>query len=215
MRKRPPISRNCILRFSLYKKAIYRFKEGGLARITSSQLAEAVGVTPVQVRKDFSFFRIEGNKRGGYPLDRLLQSIKVIFRKHEVIKTVIVGAGNLGSAFMKYRGFEKEGFGISAAFDVDPSKCARKKGVPILPFSRLKTYVRKNRIKIGIIAVPDACAQRVLDTLVEAGIEGVLNFAPAFLRYPEDKVIVSHVNVEQELENLAYFVHLRRGAGRS
>lgn len=204
------ISRNCILRLSLYKKALNRFRELGFAKITSSFLAESVGVTGAQVRKDFAHFRIEGNKRGGYRLAGIIDALNVIFQKHKTIRAVLVGAGNLGSAFLKYRGFGKEGIQITAAFDIDPGRWTCKAPVPVLPLSMLKSTVRKQRIRIGVLAVPDMAAQQALDAMLEAGIEGVLNFAPTLLRYDEKKAIVSHVNLEQQLENLVYFVELRR-----
>jgi redox-sensing transcriptional repressor len=40
---------------------------------------------------------------------------------------------------------------------------------------------------------------------VDAGIAGILNFAPIVLAVPED-VMVNNVNLAIELENLSYFI---------
>jgi len=45
----------------------------------------------------------------------------------------------------------------------------------------------------------------VVNELVEAGVTGILNFAPIVVHVPED-VTVNNVNLAIELENLSYFV---------
>jgi redox-sensing transcriptional repressor len=199
-------NKNCIIRLSRYKNALYKFREKGLHRVFSNTLAEAVGVLPTQVRKDFSFFGISGNKRAGYQIGELLEKLNSILGKDEIQKVVIAGCGNIGSALMKYAGFEKEGIKIIAVFDINPAKCKRRGPIPVLPITRLKDFVSEHRIKIGVIAVPDTAAQGVFDAMVSAGIKGVLNFAPLRLK-PQESVVINNVNLELELESVAYFIN--------
>ena len=199
-------NKNCILRLSRYKNALYRFKSLGFFKIFSDYLADAVGVTSAQVRKDFSLFGISGNKRGGYQIDALIEKLNNILGKNELQKVIMAGAGNLGNALMKYGNFEKEGIKIVAAFDIDPAKHNPRLSIPVFPLDDLDLYVRENGIKIGIITVPDIAAQHTLDAMVKVGIKGVLNFAPIQLKTSGD-CIVNNVNLELELENLIYFVN--------
>ncbi len=199
-------NKNCILRLSRYKNALYRFKSLGFFKIFSDYLADAVGVTSAQVRKDFSLFGISGNKRGGYQIDTLIEKLNDILGKNELQKVIMAGAGNLGSALMKYKNFEKEGIKIVAAFDIDPSKLNSRLPIPVYALDDLEKFVKENEIKIGIISVPDIAAQLALDIMIRAGIRGVLNFAPIQLKTSGD-CIVSNVNLELELENLIYFVN--------
>jgi redox-sensing transcriptional repressor len=118
----------------------------------------------------------------------------------------VIGCGNIGSALIKYKGFENEGIKIIAGFDLNPASSKKTGDIPILPLEDLKDFVIKNKIRIGIIAVPDMAAQQVLDTLVTAGIEGILNFAPIRLRAPEN-IVINNVNLGLELENVIYFVN--------
>lgn len=200
------INKNCIIRLSRYKNALYRLQSLGFVKVFSDNLADAVGVTASQVRKDFSIFGISGNKKGGYLIDSLLENMNNILGKNVIHKVVIVGAGHIGTALMKYKGFEKEGIKIAAVFDIDPSKVKGNNDVPVLALDDLKSFVKKNDIKIGVIAVPDIAAQAVLDLMLEAGIKGVLNFAPIRLRAPEE-YIINNVNLGLELENVIYFVN--------
>ena len=201
-------NKNCILRLSRYKNAIGRLKSLGFVKVFSDNLGDAVGVTSAQVRKDFSLFGISGKKRGGYNIDDLLAQLNKILGKNEIQKTIIAGAGSLGSALLKYQGFEKEGIKIAAGFDIDPAKFSKKGLVPILPLDDMRGFIRSNEVRIGIISVPDIAAQQVLDIMSASGIKGVLNFAPIRLRAPQD-CIITYVNLELELENLIYFVNVK------
>lgn len=206
-------NKNCVIRISRYRNALYRLKLLGFVKVFSDNLADAVGVLPSQVRKDFSLFGFSGNKRGGYQVDILIDRINNILGKEQIQKVVIAGAGNIGTALMKYKGFEKEGMKITACFDVDSAKLNRASEIPILPLEELNDFVKNNAIKIGIIAVPDAAAPGVLDSMLDAGIKGILNFAPIRLRGTEDCVI-NNVNIELELENVIYYVNAYEKANK-
>lgn len=199
-------NKNCIIRLSRYKNALYRLQALGFVKVFSDNLADAIGVTSSQVRKDFSLFGVGGNKRGGYQIDILLERLNTILGKDKVQKVIVAGSGHIGQALMRYKGFEKEGIRIVAGFDIDPSRFNDQADIPVKPMDELKDFVKKNEIKIGIIAVPDIAAQQVADIMFSAGVKGVLNFAPIRLKNPEE-CVVNNINVELELENVIYFVN--------
>ncbi len=198
-------NRNCIIRLSRYKNALGRLKQMGFVKVFSDNLADAVGVTPAQVRKDFSIFDITGSKRGGYQIDQLIEKLNHILGKDELQKVVIAGAGHIGTALMKYKGFQQEGIKIVAVFDIDPGKLDEKAELPVYPLEKLKSFVREHNIKVGIIAVPDTAAPQVLEMMITSGIKGVLNFAPIRLR-PSQDIVINNVNLELELENVIYYM---------
>jgi redox-sensing transcriptional repressor len=200
-------NKNCIIRLSRYKNALYRLQSMGFVKVFSENLADAVGSTASQVRKDFSIFGISGNKRGGYKIDELIEKISSILGKDRVEKVIVVGAGHIGGALMRYSGFEKEGIKIVAGFDIESSRYSRDTQIPVLPIEELKDFVKREGIKIGIIAVPEVAALQVADMLFTSGIKGILNFAPIRLKVPED-VVINNVNLELELENLIYYVNI-------
>jgi redox-sensing transcriptional repressor len=204
-------NKNCIIRLSHYRNAINRFKQLGFSKVFSDNLADAIGVTPAQVRKDFSLFKLSGNKRGGYELDSLKENLNIILGKNDVQRCVLCGAGKLGTALMKYKGFEKEGIKIIAAFDTDTAKLDSKSEIKVLPIENLNDFLTKEKVKIGIIAVPEHEAQPIADRMVNSGIKGILNFAPIKLRCPND-VVINNVNLALELENVIYFVNFNEKA---
>ena len=200
------VNKNCIIRLSKYKNALAKLKALGFVKVFSDNLADAAGVAASLVRKDFSIFGISGNKKGGYLVDELIEKVNGILGKSDIQKVVIAGGGNIGSALMKYAGFEKEGLKVTAVFDNDPSKVAAKNPVPILPVAAMKDYIRQNKIRIGIICVPDHAAGEIFEMMASSGIKGILNFAPVSLK-AQDDVIVENVNLVGELESLIYFVN--------
>ena len=197
-------NKNCIVRISRYKNALTRLKSLGFVKVFSSNLADATGTSSAQVRKDFSLFGITGNKRGGYNIDDLIEQMNAIFGKHKVHRVIVVGVGNIGRALLGYKGFEKESIQIIAAFDIDSSKINSKLNVPVYPLEQMANFIKENEVRLGVISVPDVAAQQVFEMMRDAGIKGVLNFAP--INISSEKVIVNNINLEMELENLIYYV---------
>jgi redox-sensing transcriptional repressor len=205
-------NKKVIKRLSMYRSALARLVDLGFSRVSSGTLAEEVGVSSAVVRKDFSYFKIKGNKKAGYRIEEVIESLDVLLAKNEIQKAIIAGVGKVGEALMMYKGFKTENIEILAGFDIDPSKVNRRAAVPVLPFDELPTFIRKNNIVIGIITVPESQAQKAMEVMVRSGIKGILNFAPITLRLPDGHkdCIISYVNIALELENLSYFVKLKK-----
>ncbi len=203
---RPVIPRKTIYRLSIYLRCLARLRENAIGTVSSEALAKAAGVKPTQLRKDLAYFGTFGTRGLGYDVAELSQKISEELGTSSLQPVVLVGVGNLGLALLSYRGFEKEGFEILAAFDAAPSR-KRDKQIkqPILEMDELKRFVQENTVKMAILSVPAAAAQTVANQLIEAGIMGILNFSPIVLAVPED-VMVNNVNLAIELENLSYFI---------
>jgi redox-sensing transcriptional repressor len=205
MNKNININKQIVARLFLYRNFLRTAQSIGIKSIYSRSIAEASGVSSEQVRKDFSICRLKGNKRAGYEINFLVDKINSILGKKSLEKVIIVGAGNLGKALMRYEGFEKEGLEIEALFDNYPLKIDKNAEIPILPVEEIYSFVRKNNILLGVIAVPYFSAQQILDLMVLSGIKGVLNFSPISLKAPRD-IFIKNINLSVELEALAYFI---------
>jgi redox-sensing transcriptional repressor len=208
MRKsgRPDIPRKTIYRLSIYLRCLARLRENRIGTVSSEALAKAAGVKPTQLRKDLAYFGTFGTRGLGYDVAELSQKISDELGTSRLQPVILVGVGNLGLALLSYRGFEKEGFEIIAAFDAEPRR-KRDKEIkqPILGMGELKKYIAEHNVKMAILSVPAAVAQTVANQMTEAGIAGILNFSPIVLAVPED-VMVNNVNLAIELENLSYFI---------
>ena len=203
---RPVIPRKTIYRLSIYLRCLARLRENGIGTVSSEALAKAAGVKPTQLRKDLAYFGTFGTRGLGYDVPDLYQKISEELGTSSLQPVILVGVGNLGLALLSYRGFEKEGFEIIAAFDSEPKR-RRDKNLkqPLLGMGELEQFVEENAVKMAILSVPAASAQAVANQLFEAGVMGILNFSPIVLAVPED-VMVNNVNLAIELENLSYFI---------
>lgn len=192
-----------IQRLILYRIALIHFKSVGFQRVFSYNIAREVGVSPEQVRKDFSEFQIRGNKKAGYEIEELLFQFDRIFQKDKLHNVVIVGVGNIGTALSNYQGFRNNGIIIKAAFDKETTKIKPDFPVTVYPIENLPSYVKSNQIKIAILAVPFDSAQSVANLMVDAGIKGIMNFTYANLRVPDDVHII-YVSLTNTLESLIF-----------
>lgn len=193
-----------IIRLSVYSRYLHQLEKRGITTVSSGEVAEGVNGSSAQVRKDLAYFGEFGTRGVGYNVRDLNQQIIKILGLTNRWNVVIVGAGNLGSALGQYKGFLERGFNILAVFDNDITKIGLKiGGVPIYPISQLHEYIKKENVQIGIVAVPAPYAQEVVDILVDAGIAGILNFAPRVISVPKE---VEHRNVDLavNLEILTY-----------
>jgi len=202
---RPTIPRKTIYRLSLYLRCLVRLRENGIGTVSSEMLARAAGVKSTQLRKDLAYFGTFGTRGLGYDVAALSKKIADELGTSRLQPVILVGVGNLGLALLSYRGFEKEGFEIVAAFDADPRrKRDTKTKQAIYGMDELPQFIGKQNIKMAILSVPASVAQEVANQLIQAGIVGILNFAPIVLSVPEE-VMVNNVNLAIELENLSYF----------
>jgi len=202
---RPEIPRKTIYRLSIYLRCLARLRENGIGTVSSEALAKAAGVKPTQLRKDLAYFGTFGTRGLGYDVTDLFKKISEELGTSRLQPVILVGVGHLGLALVSYRGFEKEGFEIVAAFDAEPRR-KRDKEIkqPIYGMDELTEFVQKQNVKMAILTVPAIAAQEVANRLIGAGITGILNFSPIVLSVPEE-VMVNNVNLAIELENLSYF----------
>ena len=199
------LSRATAARLSQYLRCLAVW-EWGLP-VSSRELAVFVGVSDAQVRRDLASLGHLGQRGVGYEAEALTAAIRGVLGIDRVWRAVLVGAGNLGRALLRYRGFREQGFTIVGLFDSDPRKVGevaeglRVEANPILP-----ARVRELGAELGVLAVPSDAAQEVADALIAAGIRGLLNFAPMRLRTPPTVRVVS-VDLAIQFEQLAFLVH--------
>lgn len=198
------INKKIINRFSRYRQALLRLKNLGYKRVVSITLGKEVEVNSSQIRKDFSMFKITGNRKSGYDVDYLIKELGNILGKNRMHKLVLAGIGNIGAALINHYNSKEEGVEIIAGFDIDPLKLQKKYSIPVYALIKMEEFIKSHSIKTGVISVPAVSAQDVCDKMVSAGINGILNFAPVNLKSADD-VFIQYVNIQNKLENIFYF----------
>ena len=198
------IADSTVRRLSLYLRFLEEFEQSGQATVSSEELARRGGTTSAQVRKDLSSFGSFGKRGLGYAVPELAQHLREILGLEREWRSIIIGAGNIGTALAQYRGFRQRGFRVVAVYDRDPRKIGtRWDGVLVRDIAQLAADAAAETPEIAVITVPADDAQPVVDLLVGAGVRGILNFAPAPLAVPSH-VALKHVNMALELEGLSY-----------
>ncbi len=210
MADEPRPSRASAARLSLYLRCLEGWRRDGRRTASSRDLAAALGLGDAQVRKDLAYLGRLGRRGVGYRVDDLAAGIRSALGIDREWPAVLVGAGNLARALLRYRGFPERGFRLVGLFDADPRKVGQRvEGLDILPMTDLARRVRALGAELGIVAVPWEAAEEVAGALAAAGVRGVLNFAPAVLRLPAEVAVVN-VDLTIQLEQLAFQVQAGR-----
>ena len=199
-----------IIRLSVYSRHLTEVDRKGIVTISSGDIAEGVGVSPAQVRKDLAYFGEFGTRGVGYNVKDLHRHILKILGLSQDWSVCLVGMGNLGLALTTYKGFRERGFVITSIFDSDPQKIGTVvNGVEVLSVDKLEEVAKANKTQIGIICVPSGAAQDIADKLVRAGVQAILNFAPVVLNVPPE-VELRNVDLAVNLEVLTFNIGTRR-----
>jgi redox-sensing transcriptional repressor len=198
-------------RLATYLRYLVDLEQGHVETISSAEVEEQTGINAAQFRKDLSYFGEFGKPGVGYNVADLQARIARILKIDKEQRVLLVGSGNLGSALVGYPGLQEQKFNVVAVFDNNYAKIGRKLWeLEILDVARLQEVNEKLRARIAILAVPRSAAQAVTETLIEAGVRAILNFAPTILRVP-DHVVVRNVSFLQELGVLSYHLSHERG----
>ena len=204
-----PVPDIVISRLPWYLQTLNQMAKEGLQTVSSKMLAERLGSTAAQIRKDLSYFGGFGKQGTGYSIYFLIEQLQKILNLDRVWQVAVVGAGNLGRALTQYQGFASRGVEIVLLFDIDPNSIGAQVGsVMVQHVDSLETEITRHGVKMAILTVPGSVAQEITDRLVDAGIEAILNYAPVTLMVPEH-VHVQHIDPVLHLQRMMYYLDER------
>lgn len=193
-----------VTRLSIYSRYLERIDRNGVTSVSSGEIADGVGVSPAQVRKDLAYFGEFGTRGVGYNVKDLMRYTLKILGLDRHWNLILIGAGNLGYALCTYKGFNKRGFSIVGVFDNDLTKIGKRiNELEVLPMESMPELIKDQNVRIGIIATPTRAAQEVADYMVKCGLQAILNFAPLPLTLP-DYIEVRNVDLSVKLEILTF-----------
>jgi len=195
-----------VSRLPSYLQTLNQMAKEGFYTVSSKMLADRVGVTAAQIRKDLSHFGGFGKQGTGYPIYHLIEELQKILNMDRVWKVAVVGAGDLGRALAHYQGFALRGIEIVLIFDIDPKIIGTQVGaLTVLPVDQMASEIKNMGVKIAILTVPGDVAQPTAERLVEAGVEAILNYAPVTLILPES-IHVQHIDPVLHIQRLMYYL---------
>jgi len=195
-----------VSRLPVYLRALQHMAENGITTTSSQELGDNVGISAAQIRKDLSQFGEFGKQGTGYHIPFLIERLSQILKVDRSWDVAVVGMGELGRALARYQGFSNRGFHVQMCFDSEPSKIGQHVGeMTVRDVKNIVKDVREAGIKIAMLCIPAAAAQEVTDQLIEAGVQGILNYAPVSLSVPEG-VKVQYIDPAVGLQRITYYL---------
>lgn len=208
---RDRIPEGVIERLPAYLNVLIQMRADGEFTVSSARLGELTSVNPAQIRRDLTYFGSFGKRGVGYDVQTLVERIQHILGSDHTHRLALVGAGNLGSAIAGYNGLRQHGFLVTSVFDNDPRKIGSRIGdIVVQPVDDMERTLRKQGIRIAVIAVPPEAAQDVADRLAAAGVRVILNYTPVIVRVPEG-VTLHNTDPVQELLHTLYYLSRQEG----
>lgn len=193
-------------RLPLYLRSLQRMSSEGRLVTSSQELGEKLGISAAQIRKDLSQFGEFGKQGTGYDIAYLMNQISHILRVEKEWEVAIIGAGDIGSAVARYKGFSNRGFRVAMVFDNDPQKIGTQiDAFVIQDTENMVEAIRSAGIKVAMLAVPASFAQPIAEKLVEAGIRAILNYAPITINVP-NHVYVQYIDPVIHLQRMTYYL---------
>ena len=198
------ISQAVISRLPRYYRYLGDLKDEGVERISSQELSAIMHVTASQIRQDFNHFGGFGQQGYGYNTQYLYDEIAKILGLNQIHNMILIGAGNLGSALVKYMNYRNRGFIFKAAFDRSEERIGHTiGGVKIHPMEDLEYIIRDNEVDIVVLTIPKQEAIKVAELLSHYPIKAIWNFAHTDLHVPE-RIQVENVHLSDSLMRLSY-----------
>jgi redox-sensing transcriptional repressor len=202
----PVIPDIVIGRLPIYLRALSRMIQEKRQYTSSQELGERLGISSAQIRKDLSHFGEFGKQGTGYDVIYLYEQIQRILKVDREWPVAVVGVGDLGRAVAHYRGFKARGFRVVALFDSDPSKIGEHiNDLVVMDMDGLQDEIRRQGIKVAMVAVPAEAAQAAVNQLVQVGVRAILNYAPITLAVPPG-VYVQYIDPVAHLQHMTYYL---------
>lgn len=193
-------------RLPIYLRALNQMIQEDKEFTSSHELAERLGISSAQIRKDLSHFGEFGKQGTGYNIAYLYDQIRRILKVDREWLMAVVGVGDLGRAIAHYRGFQARGFRVAALFDADPTKIGEQIGnLTVLPMDQMQSEIQRQKIKVAMVSVPANQAQAVANQLIQAGVRALLNYAPITLSVPQG-VYVQYIDPAAHLQHMTYYL---------
>ena len=209
--KRLKVSNNVIRRLPRYLRKLDELTFNGITRISSFELGHQLGLTPSQIRQDFSCFGEFGQQGYGYNVPALRAQIASILGIDRGFNAVLIGVGNLGRALMENFSFSAWGFNLKAAFDINPNLIGTEyKGLRVYSMDSLESYLAENKVDVAVLTVPKEVAVNVTNMLTSNGIDAIWNFTNVELTEPNSDIIVENIHFSDSLLSLSYYVAERQ-----
>ena len=165
-------------------------------------------LTASQIRQDLNCFGGFGQQGYGYNVSELRKEIGRILGVDKHRKTILIGAGNLGTALAVHINFEKSGCSLIGIFDSNKKIVGNPLGkLTITDIDDLEKFCRENKPEVAVLCIPKSVTKEIVDRLTELGVRSFWNFSHYDINVEHKNIIVENVHLGDSLLTLSYGVN--------
>ena len=208
MSKSINISNSVIRRRPRYYRFLGELEDQQISKISSRELSERMHLTASQIRQDLNCFGGFGQQGYGYNVSELRKEIGRILGVDKHRKTILIGAGNLGTALAVHINFEKSGCSLIGIFDSNKKIVGNPLGkLTITDIDDLEKFCRENKPEVAVLCIPKSVTKEIVDRLTELGVRSFWNFSHYDINVEHKNIIVENVHLGDSLLTLSYGVN--------
>lgn len=208
MSKSINISNSVIRRLPRYYRFLGELEDQQISKISSRELSERMHLTASQIRQDLNCFGGFGQQGYGYNVSELRKEIGRILGVDKHRKTILIGAGNLGTALAVHINFEKSGCSLIGIFDSNKKIVGNPLGkLTITDIDNLEKFCRENKPEVAVLCIPKSVTKEIVDRLTELGVRSFWNFSHYDINVEHKNIIVENVHLCDSLLTLSYGVN--------
>lgn len=208
MSKSINISNSVIRRLPRYYRFLGELEDQQISKISSRELSERMHLTASQIRQDLNCFGGFGQQGYGYNVSELRKEIGRILGVDKHRKTILIGAGNLGTALAVHINFEKSGCSLIGIFDSNKKIVGNPLGkLTITDIDDLEKFCRENKPEVAVLCIPKSVTKEIVDRLTELGVRSFWNFSHYDINVEHKNIIVENVHLSDSLLTLSYGVN--------
>lgn len=208
MSKSINISNSVIRRLPRYYRFLGELEDQQISKISSRELSERMHLTASQIRQDLNCFGGFGQQGYGYNVSELRKEIGRILGVDKHRKTILIGAGNLGTALAVHINFEKSGCSLIGIFDSNKKIVGNPLGkLTITDIEDLEKFCRENKPEVAVLCIPKSVTKEIVDRLTELGVRSFWNFSHYDINVEHKNIIVENVHLGDSLLTLSYGVN--------
>ena len=208
MSKSINISNSVIRRLPRYYRFLGELEDQQISKISSRELSERMHLTASQIRQDLNCFGGFGQQGYGYNVSELRKEIGRILGVDKHRKTILIGAGNIGTALAVHINFEKSGCSLIGIFDSNKKIVGNPLGkLTITDIDNLEKFCRENKPEVAVLCIPKSVTKEIVDRLTELGVRSFWNFSHYDINVEHKNIIVENVHLGDSLLTLSYGVN--------
>lgn len=197
------LPREVLVRLPKYLRYLREFALLNKTKVSSGELAEKLGITASQVRRDLGQLGVNGHNGFGYLIGEAHRKIAEEMGLYQSQKVAIIGAGNIGHALLGHRMFQGRGFELIGIYDRDPELIGTAiHGITIQNVEALRDIPAVERPEIIVLATSSDSAEETARFAASLGIRGILNFCYTDLEL--EGVLVENIHIDDSLLMLSY-----------